>query len=142
MALSITVQNGLVYLGSANALALVFGYDCSQPQYPRLVSMNAFGEYTDSLISGFSFLGNDILVFGDLGVDTGIVQSDASVPRNAINLYYPPLTLRGNTFVVTPATSGKTMTFVHPKFDRNLLGRQHRYPKRKHAYAKIASARN
>ena len=124
IALSITVQNGLVYVGTANSLSLVFGFDCSQPAYPRLVSMNAFGEFVYSLISGFSFIGNDIFVFGGLGAETGIVQADASLPRNAINLYYPPMNFRKG---FGPDHRSKAQTFVHPKFDRKLLQRKHRY---------------
>ena len=40
VALSVGLKNGLVYVGTANSLSLVFGYDYSQPAYPRLVSMN------------------------------------------------------------------------------------------------------
>jgi len=126
VALSITVQNGLVDVGTANSAALVFSYDCSQATYPRLVSMNAFGEFIDSLISGFGFVGNDIYIFGAIGVETGIVQADNSLPRNAINLYYPPLTLRGPAFLAQPVLN-KAKAFVHPKFDRKLFQRQHRY---------------
>jgi hypothetical protein len=129
IALSITVQNGVVYVGTSNSAALVFAYDYSTPAYPRLVSMNAFGEFIDSLISGFGFVGNDIYIFGAIGVETGIVQADNSLPRNAINLYYPPLTLRGASFAAQPVL-GKVKALVHPKFDRKLLQRQHRYVKR------------
>jgi len=131
IALSVTVQNGLVYVGTANSLSLVFGFDCSQPAYPRLVSMNAFGEFIDSLISGFSFAGNDILVFGGLGAETGIVQADASLPRNAINLYYPPMNFRKG---FGPDRKSKVRVFIHPKFDRELLQRKHRYLTRKRAW--------
>ncbi len=127
VALAVTVQNGLVFVGTANSVGLVFGYDYSQPTYPRLVSMNAYGEFIDTLISGFSFLGNDIFVFGALGVDDDAVQADNSTPRNAINLYYPPLALRSITFFAAQFASSKGRTFVHPKLDRQLLQRQHRY---------------
>jgi hypothetical protein len=130
IALSITVQNGLVYVGTANSVSLVFGFDCSQPAYPRLVSMNAFGEFIDSLISGFSFVGNDIYVFGGLGVETDIVQADASLPRNAINFYYPPMNFRRG---FGPVRQSKGEAFVHPKFDRELLQRKHRYVNRERA---------
>jgi hypothetical protein len=129
VALSITTQNGLVYVGTANSASLVFAYDYSQPAYPRLVSMNAFGEFIDSSISGFGFVGNDIYIFGGIGVETGIVQADNLRPRNTINLYYPPLTLRGAAFVAQPVLN-KVKAFVHPKFDRKLFQRQHRFVKR------------
>lgn len=126
VALSIAVQNGLVYVGTENSEDLVFTYDYSQPAYPRLVSLNAFGEFIDSLISGFGFVGNDIYVFGTIGVENGIVQADNSQPLNNINLYYPPLGLRGPQFDAEPA-GRKAKRFVHPKFDRELFQRQHQY---------------
>jgi hypothetical protein len=124
IALSVAVQNGLVYVGTANSVSLVFGFDCSEPAYPRLVSMNAFGEFVDSIVSGFSFIGNDIFVFGGLGVWTDIVQADASQPRNVINLYDPPFNLRAG---FGPVGKSKASVFVHPKFDRDLLKKKHRY---------------
>lgn len=119
VALSVTIQNGLTYVGTSGSAGIVFAFDYSQPAYPRLVSMTQFGEFVDTPISGFSFLGNDIYVFGALGVDTGIVQSDNSVPRNVINLYYPPLAFRGGTFFA--AVAGKGKSFVHPKYDHNFI---------------------
>jgi len=127
VALSVTVQNGLVYVGTANSAGLVFGFDCSRPSYPRLVSMNAFGEFIDTLISGFSFVGNDIFVVGSLGVDDDVVQSDNSAPRNVINLFYSPLALRSITFFAAQLTSRKSQALVHPKFDKKLFVREHRY---------------
>jgi len=129
VALSVGVQNGLVYVGTADALGLVFGFDCSQRGYPRLVSMNAFGEFIDAGISGFAFSGNDLYIFGTLGVDDDIVQSDNSLARNAIDLYSPPSALRSTTFAASRPASGKAAAFVHPKFDRRILQRKHRYLK-------------
>ncbi len=132
VALSVATQNGLVYVGTANSLGLVFAFDYSQPSYPRLVSMNAFGEFIDTLTSGFSFVGSDIYVFGALGVDDDIVQSDDAASRNAINLYYPPLALRGIDFSPTQSATGKTHDFMHPKFDRKIFQRRHRYLRGQH----------
>ena len=129
LALSVAVQNGLVYVGTANSLGLVFAFDYAQPIRPRLVSMNAFGEFIDTLVSGFSFLGNDLYAFGGLGVDDDIVQSDNSAPRNTIDLYYPPLALRSITFISTGVADTKTKHFVHPKFDRQIFQRRHLQPR-------------
>jgi hypothetical protein len=125
VALSIASQNGLVYLGTANSVGLVFGFDYSQPTYPRLVSMNAFGEFIDTLVSGFSFSGNDIYAFGALGVQNDIVQSDNSAPCNTIDLYDSPLGLRSITFLAAQVSSGRVKAFVHPKFDGQLFRRKH-----------------
>ncbi len=115
VALAVTTQNGIAYIGTANSAGLVFGFDYSKPTNPRLVSMAAYGEFIDTLISGFSFLGNDIYVAGALGADTGIVQAHNSAPRNAIDLYYPPLALRSDTFVAHGAPQAGKRT-RHPKF--------------------------
>ena len=127
VALAVTVQNSLVYVGTANSLGLVSAFDCSQPNHPRLVSMNAFGEFIDTLISGFSFVGSDIYVVG-LGVEDDMVQSDNSAPRNAIDLYYPPSALRSITFFAADLASSKVRPFMHPKFDRQIFQRKHQQP--------------
>jgi hypothetical protein len=119
VALAVTTQNGIAYVGTANSAGLVFGFDYSQPASLRLVSMSAYGEFIDTLISGFSFAGNDIYVAGALGADTAIVQADNTVPRNAIDLDYPPIALRSNTFAAASAMRmGKLLH--HPKFDRSM----------------------
>jgi hypothetical protein len=119
VALAVTTQNGIGYVGTVNSAGLVFGFDYSQPAYPRLVSISAYGEFVDTLISGFSFLGNDIYVAGALGADTGIVQADNTAPRNAIDLYYPPLALRSDTFAAQ-GTPGARKSRLHPKFNRSM----------------------
>jgi hypothetical protein len=87
--------------------------------------MNAVAEDTGNIISGFSFLGNDVYTYGNLGPDTDIVQSDNSAPRNAINVFAPPLALfDGSTYIESFARSN-AHTFVHPKLDKQLLQRKH-----------------
>jgi hypothetical protein len=87
-------------------------------------------------VTGFSFSGSDIYIFGALGVQTDIVQADNSSPRNVIDLYYQPLALRSIDFLnphfVSAAfasartASANTKSFVHPKFDGQLFKRKHR----------------
>jgi hypothetical protein len=129
VALAVAVHNGLVYVGTANSVSLVFAFDYSEPSYPRLVSMNAFGEFVDTLISGFSFLGTDIYVFGGLGVWNDIVQCDNSSPRNVIDLYYPPLALRSITFTSVGSAKHEAKPFVHPKTDLRTFHKQHPRPR-------------
>jgi hypothetical protein len=127
IALSVALQGGIVYVGTANSSGLVFGFDCSQTSNPRLVLMSPFGESGDSLVSGFAFLGTDIYVIGSLDdSDASFVQSDNTVPRNVIDLYYPPVALRSG-FTASNGTSKKRSSFQHPKLDRNFLKnrRQH-----------------
>jgi len=128
LALSVKVQNGLVYVGTANDQGLVFAFDCSHPNYPRLVSMNAIGEFVDTLVSGFSFSGNDVYVFGSLGALDDILQSDNSAPRNVINFFTPPVALFDGSLSSAGFASTSVHAFVHPKFDRNLLQRKHKWP--------------
>lgn len=62
--------------------------------------------------------------FGLVGAATDIIQSDNSSPRNAISAFAPPVALfDGNTSTYGFAANS-AHTFVHPKFDRNLLQRR------------------
>jgi len=121
-ATALTVHDGLVYVGTGDCGSVVFGFDYSQPTYPRLVARRAFGEFIYTVVSGFSFLGNDILVVGGLGALDDIVQSDATAPRNAINLYYPPMALRQ---MIGGAAKHKAKPFVHPKVDFKTYQKRH-----------------
>jgi hypothetical protein len=98
--------------------------------------MNAFAEFVYTLVTGFSFSGKDIYVYGALGVEDDVVQADSSAPRNVIDLYYPPLPLRAIDFLSRLASvqsaspqfaSQKTKAFTHPKFDPQLFQRKHRH---------------
>lgn len=124
VAFSVSVQNGLVYVGTSDSAGIVFAFDYTQPTYPRLVSMTQFGEFVYTAISGFSFIGNEIYVFGALGVETGIVQSDNSAPRNVINLFYPPLPFRSGTFFAAVPPPGSARISVHPKYDPSFIQRR------------------
>jgi len=124
IALAVGVNNGLVYVGTGDSAGLVFGFDYSKPDYPRLVSLNGFAEFVDSQVTGFTFLGNDLFVFGGLGVQTDIVQSDNTSPRNVIELYSIPSSLKNSDFFITRASTDQTRGFVHPKFNRHLLQKQ------------------
>jgi hypothetical protein len=65
-----------------------------------------------------------VYTFGSLGAETDIVQSDNSAPRNAINVFAPPLALfDGSTYIESFAAS-KAHAFVHPKLDKQLLQRK------------------
>ncbi len=125
-ALSIRVQNSLVYVGTANGGGFVAAFDYAQPSYPRLIAMNYFGETEDALITGMTFYGSDILMVGSPGVEEGIVQADNSSPQNVINLYQLPAALQGPPPSSAQLASATKKAFVHPKFDRHLFQKQHR----------------
>jgi len=124
VALAVGVNNGLVYIGTGNSAGLVFAFDYSTPDHPRLVSLNPFAEFVDSQVTGFTFLGSDLYIFGGLGVQTDIVQSDNTTPRNVIELYPIPSTLKNSDFFISQASTNVADGFVHPKFDQHLLLRQ------------------
>ena len=124
IALSVAVQDGIAYVGTGNSLGVVFGFDYSVPANPRLISMTPYGEFIDSLVTGFAFVGNDLYVVGGLGEFTVMAQADNSNPRNAINLCYPPLALRSSTFASARGRRNSKASFQHPKFDRSIWQRR------------------
>lgn len=119
-AISISTQNGIAYVGTANDLGVVIGFDYSQPSYPRIVSMNAFGDLIDVQVSGVGFVGNNIYVFGGLGVENDIVQADNSAGSNVINLYYAPPALDILNAAQNARKADNATAFVHPKLTRQL----------------------
>lgn len=119
IALSVTTHNGVAWVGTANALGLIYGFDYAQPANPRLVAMVNLGEFVDSAISSFTFSGSDMYAAGSLGVLTGVVQLDISSPRDVIKLEYPPQALRGTNFSAQHG-SQTPKTYHHPKFDRSM----------------------
>jgi hypothetical protein len=78
-AYSVSIQNGLAYVGTLSGLLLA--YDLSNPAYPRLLALNDIG----ALISGTYAMGNDLyLAIG------WVLQMDNSAPFNTIQMFYPP----------------------------------------------------
>jgi hypothetical protein len=96
----IAIQGQIAFVGTNNfdtnpipddGNGMVYGFDYSQPQHPRLVSLAAYANQIAGWISSMGFAGADLFVAG-FGV--GLVEVDASQPRNTINLYYPQQSLR------------------------------------------------
>lgn len=114
LAISVAVQNNLVYIGTANndedTNAGVATFDFAQPQSPRMVG---FRRFYASNIPVITPSGNN-LIFAESGI---VTQFDNSFPYNSIELYDPPLALaqsyalQGN---VQPSTS-----FRYSKLDKH-----------------------
>jgi hypothetical protein len=93
-ALSVAVNNGLIYVGTLNDAGLVFGFDYSSLATPRLVSISAYGDFTETWIGVMLFEGNDMFVGGSLGFAYPVTQVDISQPYDSIEQDFPPLALQ------------------------------------------------
>jgi len=74
-----------------NGNGMVYGFDYRQPKQPRLVSLAAHANTISGGISSVYATGTSLYVSGN---HVGLIQLDASQPRNSINLIYPPQALR------------------------------------------------
>jgi hypothetical protein len=74
-----------------NGNGMVYGFDYREPKQPRLVSLAAHANTISGGISSVYTTGTSFYVSGN---HVGLIQLDASQPRNSINLFYPPQALR------------------------------------------------
>jgi hypothetical protein len=113
-ALSVTINNGIVYVGTLNDDGLVFGFDCTNLNSPRIVSVYA---YFASWIGTLLPTGNELYVGGDLGFASSVIQVDISSPYDSINQYFPPAALQSPSPLPANRISGRKK---HPrlKFDK------------------------
>lgn len=97
-AASITLSNGIAFIGvdnfdSAsppdNGNDTIYGFDYRQPGAPRLVSLMAKGIVSNGVLTIAS---NASSLFA--GGDTALFEMDITKPRNTINLFYLPNSLR------------------------------------------------
>jgi hypothetical protein len=93
-ALSVAVNNGLIYVGTINDNGIVFGLDCKNLASPRIVSIYAYGDFISTWIGAMLFSGTDIFVGGSLGFAYPLTQADISQPFDSINQVFPPLALQ------------------------------------------------
>jgi hypothetical protein len=93
-ALSVALNNGIVYVGTLNANGLVFGLDCTNLVVPRVVSVYAHGDFILTWVGSLVFSGTDLFVGGSLGFAYPVAQVDMSLPRNSISYYFPPSALQ------------------------------------------------
>jgi hypothetical protein len=93
-ALSLSLYNGQIYIGTFTDNGLVFGYDYSNPATPRLVSVYAHGDFIVTNVDTMLFNGTDLFVGGTLGGPYPLAQVDMSHPFDSVNQYFPPLALQ------------------------------------------------
>jgi len=114
LAVSIAIQNGLAYVGTAitdpystDALA---AFDFGTPATPRLV---AFRRQTLDDIAVVTPSGNKLFL-----ADGGLItEFDNSFPRNSIEIYAPPAAL-AQSFAAQRAR-GQSTAYVHSKLNKN-----------------------
>jgi hypothetical protein len=87
--ITISSNNGIAYLGTANMFGRVFGIDYRQPAHPRIVSAAAYGGGILGSIFSFAFSGSNLFLAGDAVND--VVEADVTQPRNFIrHMCFPP----------------------------------------------------
>ena len=85
--ISISLNNGIAYVGSTNMYGRVFGFDYRQPAHPRLVSAALYGDQILESVSVFAFSGSNMFV----GVGDKVLDADIMQPRNFIrHMCLPP----------------------------------------------------
>ncbi len=122
-ALTVTVNNGLVYVGTLDDNALVFGLDCSNLASPRIVSVFAYGDAIITWTGALLFNGTELFVGGALYAGPySVTQADMSKPLDSINQYFPPAALQN------PPPVGQTVSSaMHRKPKARSTNRFHRY---------------
>ena len=93
-ALSLGINNGVVYVGTLNDNMLVFGLDCTNPVAPRIVSVNAYAGAILAFASTLLFSGTQLFVGGTPGGVYPVVQINMSQPFDSIIQYFPPAALQ------------------------------------------------
>ena len=94
-ALSVSVSNGVVYVGTLNGNGLVFGLDCSNLAVPRIVSVYAYGSFIETWTSALLFNGTELFVGGGLNAGVyPVTQANVLQPFDSINQYFPPAALQ------------------------------------------------
>lgn len=96
----VALQNKIAFVGvdnfdpsddPNNGNGAVYGFDYRQPQHPRLVSLSAHAYGTAGQITSLLITGTSMYASGQY---VGLIQLNIGQPRNSINQYYPPATLR------------------------------------------------
>ena len=88
--ISISLNDGIAYLGSANLYGRVFGFDYRQPAHPRVLSAAFYGNAILESVFAFAFSGSNVFAAGDL-FDDQVFEADVTQPRNFIrHMCLPP----------------------------------------------------
>lgn len=103
---SVSINNGIAYLGTANIGGKVFGLDYRQPAHPRLVSAVSYGTVIADSVLTFAFSGPNAFVAGDFSGDLihtdSIFIVDITQPRNFIRHMCLPPPFGSNSATVFP----------------------------------------
>ena len=118
-ALSLAVNNGIVYVGTINDNGIVFGVDCSNLSSPRIVSLYGHGDFILTWVGSLLFDGNELYLGGSLGFTYPVEQVDMSLPFDNINQYFPPLALQS---IPSPSQTYSSARMKRPA-SSNLAGR-------------------
>lgn len=104
--ISISVNNGIAYLGGANMFGRVFGFDYRQTSHPRLVSEASYGDAILESVFAMAFSGSSMFVAGDLFSDR-VFRADITQPRNFIREMCLPPPFGANAVTAFPELQKK-----------------------------------
>ena len=104
--ISISVNNGIAYLGGANMFGRVFGFDYRQTSHPRLVSEASYGDAILESVFAMAFSGSSMFVAGDLFSDR-VFRADIAQPRNFIREMCLPPPFGANAVTAFPELQKK-----------------------------------
>ena len=90
-AVAVAGTSKIVFVGSNGGNGIVYGFDYTEPQHPRLVSLSAQAFAINGTISSLLATGTNLFASG---FTVGVTELDITQPRNTINLFYPPSALR------------------------------------------------
>ena len=94
-ALSIGIDNGIVYVGTLDDNGLVVGLDCTNLAFPRVVSKFAYGDFVLTAVGSILPVGSQLLIGGALNSGVYPVEVvDISHPFDSIEEFFPPLSLQ------------------------------------------------
>jgi hypothetical protein len=102
-AATVAIVNKIAFIGVYNAdtsdppengNGMIYGFDYTQPNEPRLVYLGANGVIADAVLTIRS-VGSNLFA----GVTNGLTEFDATQPRDAINLLFLPSALRPPVYV-------------------------------------------
>jgi hypothetical protein len=127
-AAAITLSDGIAFIGIDNfdpnlnnGNATIYGFDYRQPNEPRLVSLSASGTLLRNGIITIAANGSSLFAGGDIAV----FQMDITKPRNTINLFFlpdslrPPVNLQGSAAALSaPHAPEASLRLANPRDTR------------------------
>jgi hypothetical protein len=98
---SVSLSNGIVYLGASGLYGEVFGFDYTTPSRPRLVSVADYGNAIEEAVYSLSSFQSNLFVGGDMFYDR-VYQAGITQPRNFIRHMCPPPPFGSNAVAPFP----------------------------------------